>query len=143
MWKIKWGKNGNLHTIFHVSHTCTPGSESIWHLIFERNYFFLPPRPPVSLCHGTRSTALIFLSANATWSVNRATATGKPEPNINIQDTAPLSSLWKCGNCRAAGFVLLQTVVISVTESSAQRQEVHGYLTLPSLGFRLGSSSVW
>lgn len=85
------GKNGNLHTIFHVSHTSSPGSESIWHLIFERNYFFFFPQ--VSLCHGTRSTVLIFSSANGTWSVSRARATGKAKPSIHGRDTAPLGSL--------------------------------------------------
>lgn len=72
-------------------YTTSPGSESIWHLIFERNYFFFFPQ--VSLCHGTRSTVLIFSSANGTWSVSRARAIGKAKPNIHGRDTAPLGSL--------------------------------------------------
>lgn len=85
------GKNGNLHTIFHVSHTTTLGSGNIWYLIFEGNYFI--SAPCVSLCHHIRSTVLIFSSANGTRSMNRAMAIGQPKANTDSQGTAPLSSL--------------------------------------------------
>lgn len=100
------GKNGNLHTIFHVSHTTTLGSGNIWYLIFEGNYFI--SAPCVSLCHHIRSTVLIFSSANGTWSMNRAMAIGQLDSNqrptliarVLLHWAALPWEIWKLYSCR-------------------------------------------
>lgn len=78
------------HHFSCVSHNLTGVRKYLAPYIWKKLLFFFPQ---VSLCHGTRSTVLIFSSANGTWSVSRARAIGKPKPSIRGRDTAPLGSL--------------------------------------------------
>lgn len=76
------------------------------------------------------SCAKIFISQ---WYMECEQGNGKPKHNTNARIllhwvALPLE-IWKLYSC---SFILLQSVVISVTESSTQRQEVHEYLMLPS-----------
>lgn len=73
-----------------LTHPCR--GQKVFGTLYLKESTFFPP-PHVSLCHCVRLAVLRFSSANGTWSVNRAMAIGKPKPNTNSQDTAPLSSL--------------------------------------------------
>lgn len=119
------------HHFSCVSHILTGVRKYLAPYIWKKLLFFLPPG--FTLSWYKVNCANIFFSQ---WYLEREQ--GKSNWESKAQHSWPghcsigQPCLWKFGNGTAACFVLLQTVVISVTESSAQRQKLHQCLMLPS-----------